>query len=266
MVRADPLVRNNVRITGTPDASTIMFAHAFGGSGESWRLVAPAFEADHRVVVFDNMGVGGSDRSAYDPVKYDSLHGYADDVVEIVEALGTPVTFVGHSVSAIIGMLAANQRPELFSRLIMVGPSPRYLDADGYVGGFSRAAIRELLDSLELNYPVAAASLSAVLMGYPDRPELTANLAESITSADPAIAVQFARATFLSDHRRDLADVTVPTVILQSAEDNIAAPAVGRYVHEHIPGSRYVEMSARGHIPNLSDPDELVARIREALT
>lgn len=266
MRTVDPLVRNNVRVTGNPDGPVIMFAHAFGGSGDSWRFVAPSFEADHRVVVFDYVGVGGSDRSAYERARYDSLHGYADDVVEIIEGLGGgPVTFVGHSVSATIGMLAANRRPELFARLIMVGPSPRYLDDDGYSGGFTRAAIDELLDSLEFNYPAAAVSLSSVLMGYPERPELSATLAESITAADPAIAAQFARATFLSDHRRDLADVTVPTVVLQSSADNIAAPSVGRYVHERIAGSRYVELSARGHIPNLSDPAELVERIREAL-
>lgn len=262
---SDPLVRNNVRVTGNPAGSTIVFAHAFGGSGDSWRLVAPAFETDHRVVVFDHVGVGGSDRAAYDPAKYDSLHGYADDVIELVEMLGTAVVFVGHCVSAMIGVLAANQRPDLFERLILVGASPRYLDDDGYAGGFSRAAIDELLDSLEVNYPAGAASLSTVLMGYPERPELTANFAETITTADPDIAAQFARVTFLSDHRRDLADVTVPTIILQSSQDNIAAPAVGRYVHEHIPGSRYVELSARGHIPNLSDPEELTAHIREAL-
>lgn len=262
----DPLVRNNVRVTGSPDGPVIVFAHAFGGSGDSWRLVAPAFEEDFTVVVYDNVGAGGSDRAAYDPVKYDSLHGYADDVIEIIEALDTEgVTFVGHSVSATVGMLAANRRPELFGRLIMVGPSPRYLDDDGYTGGFTRAAVDELLDSLEFNYPAAASALSTVLMGYPDRPELTATLTESISSADPGIAAHFARVTFLSDHRRDLADVVVPTVILQSVEDNIAAPAVGRYVHDRIPGSRYIELSARGHIPNFSDPAELVERIREAI-
>ncbi|MDR5698579.1 alpha/beta fold hydrolase [Agromyces aerolatus] len=266
MHAVDPLVRNNVRVTGTPNGPVIVFAHAFGGSGESWRFVAPAFEPDHTVVVFDHVGVGGSDRTVYERAKYDSLHGYADDVIELIEALGLgEVTFVGHSVSAMIGMLAANQRPELFARLVMVGPSPRYLDDDGYSGGFTRDAVDELLDSLEFNYPAAVTSLSTVLMGYPERPELTAELAESITAADPGIAAEFARATFLSDHRRDLADVTVPTVILQSTVDNIAAPEVGRYVHEHIAGSRLIEMSARGHIPNLSDPAELIERIRESL-
>jgi sigma-B regulation protein RsbQ len=266
MPPVDPLVRNNVRVTGNPDGRIVMFAHAFGGTRDSWRLVVPAFEHEFRVVVYDNVGVGGSDRSAYDRARYDSLYGYADDVIEIIEALdATEVSFVGHSVSAMVGMLAANQRPELFSRLIMIGPSPRYLDDDGYPGGFTKEAIDELLNSLEFNYPAAAASLSPVLMGYPDRPELTDSLTASISEADPEIAAQFARATFLSDVRRDLADVTVPTVILQSSEDNIAGPAVGRYVHEHIPGSRFVVMSARGHIPNLSDPEELIAHLSEAL-
>lgn len=266
MPPVDPLARNNVRVTGNLTGPAVVLAHAFGGSGESWRLVAPALEQDYTVVVYDNVGVGGSDRTAYDKVKYDSLHGYADDVIEIIEALGVaPVAFVGHSVSAMVGVLAANQRPELFRQLILIGPSARYLDDDDYSGGFTREAIDELLNALEFNYPAAASSLSSVLMGYPDRPELSASLAESITAADPEIAAQFARATFLSDTRRDLADVTVPTVILQSSEDNIAAPSVGRYVHEHIPMSRFVVMAARGHIPNLSDPVELIEHLREAL-
>lgn len=266
VTRIDPEVRNAVRISGRPDGRPILFSHGFGGSQESWRHVAPAFEADSRVILFDHVGAGASDPDAYDRVKYDSLHGYADDVVEIVEHLGlTDAVFVGHSVSGMIGVLAANRRPDLFSLLVLVGPSPRYIDDVDYPGGFTQEAIDDLLTSLESNYVSFSNSLAPVLIGDPSRPDLTADMADSIRAVDPTVASQFARATFLSDNRRDLADVTVPTVILQSAQDNIAGPDVGRYVHEHIPGSRLEIMPSRGHIPNLSDPDVLVRHIRAAL-
>lgn len=258
----DPLVRNNVVVTGNPEGRTIMFAHGFGGNQDSWRFVVPEFEADYRIVLFDFVGTGGSDRSAYDRARYDSLYGYADDVVEILDRLGLDeVAFVGHSVSGMIGVLASIQRPDLFDRLVLIGPSARYLDTEGYHGGFSREAIDELLMSLEANFTGFSEHLAPLLMGYPERPELSLALAEVIGRADPDIAAHFARVTFLSDNRRDLADVTVPTLILQSSEDNIASPPVGRYVHEQIPKSRFVMMEARGHVPHLSDPAELSAHL-----
>ncbi|MGN6326974.1 alpha/beta fold hydrolase [Pseudolysinimonas sp.] len=263
---ADPVIRNNVHVSGDPGGRPILFSHGFGGNQESWRYVAPAFESDFRVVLFDHVGAPGSDIVAYDRVKYDSLHGYADDVVELIETMGlTDVVFVGHSVSGMIGLLAANQRPDLFGHLVLVGPSPRYLDADGYAGGFSREAIDELLASMDSNFASWSEDLAPVLMGAGAGDELTHGLAAGIRRIDPRIAAQFARVTFLSDNRRDLADVTVPTLILQSAEDNIAGPEVGRFVHEHITGSRLVVTPSRGHIPHLSDPDQVISQIRAYL-
>lgn len=266
MRNADPTVRNNVTVTGPPDAIPLVFAHGFGGTKDSWRFVAPAFDDDHRVVLFDHMGAGGSDTSSYDRAKYDSINGLADDVIDMLDALEMrDVVFVGHSVAGIIGVLAANQRPDLFRQLILLGPSPRYIDADGYVGGFSEQAVDELLTSMDSNYLSWSSELAPMLMGNPDRPHLSTDLAAVIASADPAIAAQFARATFLGDNRRDLADVTVPTVILQSAEDDIASVTVGQYVHEQIPGSRMVIMPTHGHVTHLSAPDEVIAHIRAHL-
>jgi sigma-B regulation protein RsbQ len=258
--------RNNVRVTGNPTGRPILFAHGFGCSQEMWRLVAPAFERDHQVILFDHVGAGGSDLSAYDRGKYDSLHGYADDVLEIVEALNLhDVVFVGHSVSAIVGVLAANRAPSRFGALVLVGPSPRYIDDGGYVGGFQQADIDSLLDALDSNYLDWSAKLAPAIMGNSERPELGEELTASFCSTDPAIARHFAHVTFLSDNRRDLARVTTPTLILQSREDAIAPLPVGRYVHSQIAGSRFVVLDATGHCPNLSHPDELVTRIREYL-
>lgn len=263
---ASSLQRNNVVVTGNPDGRTMIFAHGFGCSQAAWRLAAPHFEADHRVVRFDHVGAGDSDLTAYDPGKYDSLHGYADDLVEIVESLdATDVIFVGHSVSAMVGVLAANRIPSRFRQLVLVGPSPRYVNDGDYRGGFERADIEGLLDSLDADYLGWSAAFAPVIMGTPERPELGAELTESFCRLDPAIARQFARVTFLSDNRRDLADVTVPTHILQSSDDVIAPTEVGRYVHEAIPGSRLTILSATGHIPILSGVDELVEAIRSGL-
>lgn len=264
----DPLIRNGVRTSGVPGGIPLLFAHGFGGNQDSWRAVAPEFESDYRVIVLDLAGSGVYDLSAYDRSRYDSLVGHADDVIEAIDALGlTGVTFVGHSVSSIIGVLAANQRPELFDRLILVGPSPRYIDdeASGYVGGFSQEAIAGLLDSMDSNYTAWSANLAPLLLDHADLPEVTTDLTQSIERVDPAIAAQFARATFLGDNRRDLADVKVPAFILQGAEDNIASPSVGRYVEEHIPNSRLILMNTRGHVPHLSAPDEVVRHIRAVL-
>jgi sigma-B regulation protein RsbQ len=244
----------------------MVFAHGFGGNRESWRLVAPEFEKDYTVVLFDHVGAGGSDTSAYDRGKYDSLHGYADDLIEIIEQLDLrDVVFVGHSVSSMIGVLAANRIPGRFSHLVLVGPSPRYVHDEGYESGFTQDAIESLLDSLDSNYLGWSSDMAPTIMGNADRPELGEDLTSTFFTVDPQIAGQFARATFLSDNRRDLADVTVPTLILQSSDDVIAPLPVGRFVHANIPGSTYVEMTSRGHVPNLSDPAQVIAHIRSYL-
>src|SRR3954471_1064762 len=245
----------------------MLFAHGFGCDQEMWRFVAPDFEVDHRVVLFDHVGSGRSDLTASDPEKYDSLQGYADDVVEICRELGlTDVVFVGHSVSAMIGVLAYRTAPELFGALVMVGPSPRYVDDGDYVGGFSRDDIAGLLDALDANHLGWSAQMAPVIMGNPERPELAAELTNSFCRTDPDIARQFARVTFLSDNRADLADVAVPTLVLQCSQDVIAPDGVGRYVHEAIPGSTFTQLAAVGHVPHLSAPEETTAAIRAFLS
>ncbi len=264
--RAHVLRRNNVTVSGDPTARPIVFAHGFGCSQEMWQDVAPRFESDHRVVLFDAAGSGQADPAAYDPAKYDSLHGYADDLLEILEALDLhDVVFVGHSVASMVGVLAANVDPSRFGALVLVGPSPRYIDDDGYTGGFRREDIDGLLDALDANYLGWSETMAPVIMGRPDRPEFGAQLTESFCSIDPSIASQFARVTFLSDNRRDLELVRVPTLVLQCSEDVIAPTAVGRYVHERIPGSRFVQLTATGHCPNVSAPDEVADEIRAFL-
>lgn len=254
--------RNNVNEIGAPDGRPLLFAHGFGCSQHMWRHVAPGFD-DHRVVLFDHVGAGGSDLSAYVRAKYDSLHGYVDDVVEIVEELDLrDVVFVGHSVSAMIGVLAATRAPSKFSDLVLVGPSPRYLNDDGYVGGFDQADIDRLLESLDENYLGWSSVMGPVIMGNPQRPELAEELTASFCRTDPAIARHFAAVTFLSDNRRDLPSVETPTLVVQCTDDAIAPLNVGTYVHEQITNSQLVVLNATGHCPHLSAPAELTSVLR----
>jgi sigma-B regulation protein RsbQ len=258
--------RNNVTLCGEPSGPPMVFAHGFGCDQNMWRLVAPAFEDDYRIVLFDHVGAGGSDLSAYDPERYASLEGYASDVLEICRELELEgVVFVGHSVSAMIGVLAATQEPERFAKLVLVSPSPRYLDDEGYVGGFGPADIDELLESLESNYLGWSSAMAPVIMGNPERPELGAELTESFCRTDPEIARQFARVTFLSDNRADLAAVQVPTLVLQCSSDAIAPVAVGEYVDHALAHSSLVLLQATGHCPNLSAPEETVAAMKAFL-
>jgi sigma-B regulation protein RsbQ len=258
--------RNNVRVSGAEAGQPMLFAHGFGCDQQMWRLVVPAFEEDHRIVLFDHVGAGGSDLGAYDRDRYGTLDGYAQDVLDICHELGLErVIFVGHSVSAIIGVLAAIDEPERFDKLILVGPSPRYVDDDDYVGGFSRADIDELLESLGSNYLGWSSAMAPVIMGRPDRPELGEELTNSFCRTDPEIAADFARVTFLSDNRADLAKVKTDTLILQCSQDAIAPRSVGAYVNRQIRGSRLVVMNATGHCPNLSAPDETIAAIKSFL-
>jgi sigma-B regulation protein RsbQ len=253
--------RNNVRIAGRGN-KCMLFAHGFGCDQNMWRFVAPAFEDRFRVVLFDHVGAGRSDVTAYDREKYGTLDGYAQDVLEICRELELEdVIFVGHSVSAMIGVLAGARDPARFEALVLVGPSPRYLDDAGYVGGFSRMDIDELLQSLESNYLGWSAAMAPAIMGNPDRPELGTELANSFCRTDPAIAEHFARVTFLSDNREDLGLVNIPTLIMQCSDDIIAPAAVGAYVHARMRHSVLVPMKATGHCPNLSAPDETIAVI-----
>ncbi|MFI2645495.1 alpha/beta fold hydrolase [Streptomyces sp. NPDC018610] len=248
--------RNNVVVTGRPDGPVVMLAHGFGCDQNMWRLTVPALADRYRVILFDYVGSGRSDLSAWTPERYSDLRGYAQDVVDICDDLDlTGVAFVGHSVSAMIGVLAADQAPERIGSLVMVAPSPCYIDRDGYRGGFSAEDIDELLASLESNYLGWSAAMAPVIMGNPERPELGAELTNSFCATDPDIARVFARTTFLSDSRDDLGKVAVPTLVLECSQDVIAPREVGAYVHAAIPSSRLVTLNATGHCPQLSAPE-----------
>jgi sigma-B regulation protein RsbQ len=257
------LRRNHVNVTGSGDR-TMMFAHGFGCDQAMWEPVARNFAADYRIVLFDYVGHGRSDSGAYSPERYSSLAGFADDVVEIGTALDLEnAIFVGHSVSAMIGALASLQAPGMFTDLIMVGPSPRYIDDESYRGGFSREQIDELLEFLADNHLGWSAAMAPAIMGNPDRPELSSRLENSFCNTDPQIARQFAQVTFLSDNRADLPAVQARTLVLQCSSDIIAPVEVGEYVHAHLPNSQYRLLQASGHCPNLSAPEEVTAAIRE---
>lgn len=254
--------RNNVQVRGDGDRAMV-FAHGFGCDQNMWRHVAPAFETGFKTVLFDAVGAGKSDLSAYRPEKYAHLAGYADDLIEVIQDLGlTRVIFVGHSVSAMIGALASLKAPDLFSKLIMVGPSPRYIDDGDYIGGFSPAQIEELLAFLDDNPMAWSQAMAPAIIGNADRPELAEELTASFCRTDPDIAKAFARVTFTSDNRADLAKLTTPTLILQCSDDIIAPLHVGEYLRQHIAGSQLIVLSATGHCPNLSAPHEVTAAIR----
>jgi sigma-B regulation protein RsbQ len=256
------LQRHNVNLTGS-GPKAMVFAHGFGCDQNMWRFLAPAFADHFRIVLFDHMGAGRSDLSAYDPEKYASLDGYADDVIDLCRELGIQGgVFVGHSVSAMIGVLAAKKAPELFEKLVLVGPSPRYIDDEDYLGGFSEGQIQELLEFLDSNYMGWSQAMAPVIMGNPDRPELGQELTNSFCRTDPEIAKHFARTTFLSDNRADLAQVRVRSLVIQCSEDVIAPQCVGEYVHRNLPDSEFVLLKATGHCPNLSAPDETIEAIR----
>jgi sigma-B regulation protein RsbQ len=253
----DVYAKNNVKIVGTQDGPTVMLAHGFGCDQNLWRLVADRLAPRFRIVLFDHVGAGSSDPSAWDPDRYASLSGYAADVLDIVNELDlTDVVFVGHSVAAMMGVLATAAEPDRFAGLVLLTPSPRYIDCDGYHGGFSRADIDELLDSVESNYLGWSRAMAPVIMGTPERPELNDELTESFCRTDPAKALTFARTTFFSDNRADLSRVELPTLVIECARDTLAPRMVGTYVHEHIAGSELVTLDASGHCPHLSAPDE----------
>jgi sigma-B regulation protein RsbQ len=260
------LARNNVKVWGRPGGQPMLFAHGFGCDQNMWRFITPAFEDEYRIIAFDHVGAGASDLSAYSFDRYASLDAYAEDVLEICRELElTDVIFVGHSVSAIIGVLCAIREPDRFAKLILIGPSPRYIDDADYVGGFTREDVEGLLESLDSNYLGWSSQMAPVIMGNPDRSELGEELTNSFCRTDPDIASQFARVTFLSDNRSDLRSVKTPTLVLQCSHDVIAPETVGEYVHRQIGGSRLVLMSATGHCPNLSAPAETIAAMRAFL-
>lgn len=259
------LQRNNVSITGDGEQYMI-FAHGFGCDQNMWRYVYPAFEKSHRIVLFDHVGAGNSDLSAYSYTKYDQLEGYAEDILEITNALNIKdAVFVGHSVGAIMGLVASNIDRSVFKQLILVSPSPSYINDENYVGGFSRFEIDELLDSLDKNHLGWSMAMAPVIMGNPDRKELGEELTQSFCKTDPKIAKHFAKTTFLTDKRDLLKKTETPVLILQCAHDAIAPIEVGQYMHNAMPDSSLVILNASGHCPNLSAPEETIAAIRKYL-
>ena len=259
------LARNNVTIRGE-GTQTMLFAHGFGCDQNMWRFITPAFEKDYRIVLFDYVGSGKSDWSAYSRARYHRLEGYAQDLLEICAELDLrDIIFVGHSVSSMIGVLAANQQPERFAHLIMVGPSPRYTNDGDYIGGFERADIEGLLDTMERNYLGWASFLTPIVMKNADRPELTQELHASFCSTDPEIARCFAEATFFSDNRADLPKVRIPSLVLQCSDDAIAPLSVGEYTSRQLSGSTLRIMEATGHCPHMSHPEETIRVIKDYL-
>lgn len=260
------IFRNNVKVSGR-GTRPMLFAHGFGCDQNMWRYITPAFEEQFKIITFDYVGAGKSDITAYNSEKYSDLTGYAQDILDICHELNLKdVILVAHSVSGMIGLIAATKEPSLFSRLILVGPSPCYInDGEDYIGGFERKDIQDLLDTMDKNYIGWANFLGPAIMKNPDRPELAAELTESFCSTDPKIARQFAEVTFFSDNRRDLSYLRVPSLILQCSDDLIAPLSVGDYLHSHLPNSVLKVMNATGHCPHLSAPRETIELILQYL-
>jgi sigma-B regulation protein RsbQ len=257
--------RNNVNIIGVGDR-TLMFAHGYGCDQSMWRHVTPAFVQDYKIVLFDYVGSGSADASSFDRTRYSTLNGYALDVLEILSELELgPVNFVGHSVSSMIGALAAIQEPGRFESLTMVGPSPCYINDGEYIGGFEQSDIEGLLETLESNHVTWSATMAPLIMGNPESPELTAELEASFCRMDPLLAHHFARVTFLSDNRSDLRHIRTRTLILQCQQDMIAGLSVGEYVHRCLPDSQFVLMNATGHCPHMSSPAQVIRELRRFL-
>ena len=258
--------RNNAIIKGK-GSQVILFAHGFGCDQNMWRFVTPAFEEQYKIVLFDHVGAGNSDLNAYEPAKYSQLEGYAEDVIDLCTQLHLEdIIFVGHSVSAVIGIIVSLKAPQLVKSLVLVAPSPSYINDGDYIGGFEKTEIDELLASLDNNHLGWSMAMAPVVMGNAENPALSEELANSFCRTDPAIAKAFARTTFLSDKRDLLAKVMIPTLIMQCSDDVIAPQEVGLYVHDQIKNSKLVLMEATGHCPNLSAPAETIAAIRDFIS
>jgi sigma-B regulation protein RsbQ len=255
-VRVSARIRNNVKVVGAADGPVVMLAHGFGCDQTLWRGVTEILASRFRIVLFDHVGAGASDPAAWDAERYAHMSTYAADIVEIAQELDlTDVTLVGHSVASMMGVLAATAAPDRFTKLILLTPSPRYIDDGDYRGGFSSEDIDELLESLDSNYLGWSASMASVVVNAPDRPELENMWTASVCRTDPACARVFARTTFLSDNRADLPAVPVPTLIIDSARDSLAPPQVGRFVHEQIRGSVRITLDVSGHCPQITAPE-----------
>ncbi len=260
------LKRNNVSVIGK-GPQTLVFAHGFGCDQNMWRFITPDFIEQYQLVLFDYMGSGKSDIDGYDLRKYSSLDGYADDIIDICHALDLQdVIAIGHSVSATITTLAALKEPKLFSRLIHVSPSPCFLnDPPSYMGGFELSDLEELLSLMDKNYIGWASYLAPIVIGRQASDILTGELSDSFCSTDPVITKNFARATFLSDHRKEFAKTPIPALVIQSQKDNLASTDVGYFLHKTIPESMISVIESEGHCPHMTHPDLVVAAIKNYL-
>ena len=260
----DVLLRNNVKITG--EGQPMLFAHGFGCDQKMWRFITPAFEKDYQLILFDYVGAGNSDKSAYDIEKYNDLNGYVQDILDIVTTLDLKnVILIAHSVSCMISLLSSIKEPHRFAKMVFIGPSACYINNGAYVGGFEKKDILDLLETMEKNYIEWANFLAPAIMKNPENPELGKELNQSFCSTDPTIAKQFAAVTFLSDNRKDLSKMTTPTLLLQCTNDLLAPKEVGEYLHREIPGSTLKIMNATGHCPHMSAPGETVSLIKNYL-
>ncbi|TVR79226.1 MAG: alpha/beta hydrolase [Chitinophagaceae bacterium] len=258
-------IRNNINISGK-GKQPMVFAHGYGCSQNMWRFVAPAFEKDYKIVLFDHVGSGKSDLSAYDFEKYNSLKGYADDLIEICDELHLQnVILVGHSVSCMIAVLAAAKRPELFDKLVLVGPSPRYINDNEYHGGYKKQDIDELIKAVESDYLCWSSFITPVIIGDSEKPEYSEELRDSFCSMDPEIAKHFAKVTFRGDNREDLSKVSNSTLIIQCQSDVIAPVQVGEYVHKKMPDSKYLLLDISGHCPHLTAPEQVISGMQAFL-
>jgi sigma-B regulation protein RsbQ len=265
-VAVDVMQRNAVTVIGKSNAPVVVFGHGYGTDQTTWRAIADRFTSDHRVVLFDYVGSGRSDLASYDEQRYDALDGYADDLIEVIDSVhARDVTFVAHSVSGMIGALASIRRPDLFARLVMICPSPRYVNDGDYIGGFEREDVLELLAGIEVNQPGWAASLAPAVTARHDLPEVTDRVRDLFAATPHEVAKHFARVVFFSDVRHRLGDISVPTVVVQSKGDIICPPHIGGYLHERIAGSELVQLDSAGHFVHLTEPDLVTATVRRAL-
>lgn len=260
------LVRNGVRVLGNGE-QVIMFAPGFGFEQSIWAWITPSFEQDYKLITFDYVGFGQSNPLAYDPEKYSNLEGYAEDVIEIITSLGLEdVLYVGHSVGAMIGLLASIDRPDLFKKLVLIGPSPCYFNlSTEYQGGFDHSSLDALMELMEKNYINWTENVAATIINDPTRMDATTNIEERFSVNDPKIMRQFAEAIFFSDYRHVLSKVTVPSFIIQCDQDAFVPPFVANYMNEHLPSSTLHFSNTIGHCPHLSHPEKTVSLLQEGL-
>lgn len=261
----DVLKRNNVRQFGD-GGQTMILAHGFGCDQNVWRHLVQAFHLKARLIVFDYVGAGQSNLVLYDSARYSSLDGYALDVLEILDTLNLKdVIFIGHSVSSMVGVRAAISRPECFSKLIFIAPSPCYINDGDYIGGMGKDDLEGLLVMMDSNYLGWSSSMAPLIMGNSDQPELSEELTSNFCATDPDIAREFARVTFLSDNRKDLQKLKVPSLTLQCSDDILAPVEVGYYIQKNTSENTLLILEATGHCPHLSAPAETINAISSYL-